>query len=131
VIGGFACILHGLVRNTEDVDILVEPSSTNLEKVIGALSELPDGAAKELTITDLEDNMVVKVADSVEVDISKKAWTLTFNDAWPSHKEADIAGVNIPYLSLDDLITSKATPRAQDQLDQQFLLRLKNANEEK
>lgn len=36
----------GLVRTTEDVDILVEDSEENLKRVIAALSEMEDGAAR-------------------------------------------------------------------------------------
>ena len=81
VIGGHACILHGLVRTTEDVDILVEDSDDNLKKVIAALSEMKDGAARELTPRDLLENVVVKIADEVEVDVSRSAWRISFNDA--------------------------------------------------
>ncbi len=49
VVGGQACILHGLVRTTEDVDLLIEPSENNCRRVIAALSQLADGAARELT----------------------------------------------------------------------------------
>jgi hypothetical protein len=49
VIGGHTCILHGLIRTTEDVDILLEDSEENLKRVTAALSEMEDGAASELT----------------------------------------------------------------------------------
>ena len=61
IIGGHACILHGLVRTTEDVDILLEGSEENLKRVIAALSEMDDGAARELTPRDLLENVVVKL----------------------------------------------------------------------
>ena len=48
VVGGYACILHGLVRTTKDVDILVEESEPNLQRVIDGLSRMEDGAAAEL-----------------------------------------------------------------------------------
>ena len=40
VVGGQACILHGLVRTTEDVDILIDESEENYRNVITALSRL-------------------------------------------------------------------------------------------
>ena len=75
--GGQACILHGLVRTTEDVDILIEPSEENCRRVIQGLAGLEDGAARELTPADLIENVVVKVADEVEVDVSTTAWKVT------------------------------------------------------
>jgi hypothetical protein len=50
IIGGQACILHGLVRTTEDVDVLIQDDENNFRRVIDALSERPDGVARELTI---------------------------------------------------------------------------------
>ena len=38
VAGGHACILHGHVRTTEDVDILVEDSIENFQRLIAGLS---------------------------------------------------------------------------------------------
>lgn len=72
VCGAQACILHGLVRTTEDVDILIEATEENCRRVIEGLSRMEDGAARELTPADLLENVVVKVADEVEVDVS--AW---------------------------------------------------------
>ncbi len=45
LIGGYALALQGIVRLTEDVDILVEPTLDNARRWVRALSQLPDGAA--------------------------------------------------------------------------------------
>jgi predicted nucleotidyltransferase len=124
VIGGHACILHGLVRTTEDVDILVEDSEENLKKVIAALSEMEDAAAKALTPRDLLENVVVKIADEVEVDVSRRAWRISFNDAIDSALHVEIDGVDVPYVDLKTLIATKETPREQDRADIVGLKRL-------
>jgi hypothetical protein len=51
LIGGYALALQGIVRLTEDVDILVEPTPENARRWVRALSRLPDGAAKETRST--------------------------------------------------------------------------------
>src|SRR5690349_9977593 len=104
VCGAQACILHGLVRTTEDVDILVEASPENCLRVIDGLAKLADGAARELTPKDILENVVVKVADEVEVDLSTHAWKVTYADAIASAREEVIEGVRIPFLGLDALI---------------------------
>lgn len=48
LIGGYALYANGLIRNTGDVDIVVRDTPQNNTAWIAALSELPDGAAKEL-----------------------------------------------------------------------------------
>ena len=122
IAGGHACILHGIVRTTEDVDLLIEATEENCARVIRALAQLEDGAAAELTPRDLLDNVVVKIADEVEVDVSTQAWTVTYAEAISASLETVVQGVRIPYLGLDSLIASKETYREQDRLD---LLRLR------
>ena len=117
VIGGRACILHGLIRTTEDVDILVEGSEENCRRVILALSQLADGAAAELSPRELIENVVVKGADEVEVDVSTHAWKVTYAEAIATACETVLDGVRIPYLGLDSLIASKQTYRERDRLD--------------
>ncbi len=117
VVGAQACILHGLVRTTEDVDILIEESEENCQRVIDALSQLEDRAAAELTPRDLVENVVVKVADEVEVDVSRRAWKISYEEAAPSALSVDIEGVTVPYVSLEILMATKDTYREQDQLD--------------
>jgi uncharacterized protein (DUF1330 family) len=117
VAGGYACILHGMVRTTEDVDILIDESTDNYRRVIDALSEMEDHAARDLTLQDFEDNVVIKVADEVEVDISRRAWKVSYTEAAPHARHVDISGVTVPYLSLRDLIASKETYREQDRAD--------------
>lgn len=122
IVGGQACILHGLVRTTEDVDILIQDDEENFKRVIAALSELPEGVARELTMEDLRDNVVVKVADEVEVDISKSAWTVSYADALADSLTVDIECIKVPYIGLKQLIQSKEIYREEDRGD---LLRLK------
>lgn len=125
VCGAQACILHGLVRTTEDVDILIEPREVNCQKVIDALAQLHDGAARELTPADILNNVVVKIADEVEVDVSTHAWKVSYADAIQTAREIMIQGVRVPFLGLDALIASKETYRDQDAHDRLRLLELK------
>lgn len=122
VVGAQAGILHGLVRSTQNVDILIEESESNYAKVIAALSEMEDHAAAELTTDDLRNNMVVKVADEVEVDVSRSAWKVSYPQAVESVLTTEIEGVVVPYVALPVLIASKETYREQDIAD---LVRLK------
>jgi hypothetical protein len=124
VVGARACWLHGYVRATMDVDILVPEDPENHARIIAALSELHDHAAAELTPQDFAENIVVKIADEVEVDVSTRAWTVSFADAFGTSLKIIIQNVEIPYVDLKTLIASKRTPRGQDQVDVQHLLSL-------
>ncbi|MGH7294300.1 MAG: hypothetical protein ACRELB_05180 [Polyangiaceae bacterium] len=61
LIGGYALALQGIVRLTEDVDILVEPTPENARRWVRALSKLPDGAAKELAGDEIDGICVVSL----------------------------------------------------------------------
>ena len=123
IVGGHACILHGHVRTTEDVDVLVEDSLENFQRVIDALSKLEDHAAAELTPLDFVENVVVKIADEVEVDVSRQAWQVSYAEACATSEEIVIDGVRVPFLGLQMLIKSKTTYREQDRAD---LVRLRD-----
>lgn len=48
VIGGMAIIQHGFVRGTEAIDLLIDSSPGNFEKVRAAMLTLPDGAVRDV-----------------------------------------------------------------------------------
>lgn len=107
------------------MDILVEASEENCQRVIDGLARLQDGAARELTPKDILENVVVKVADEVEVDVSTRAWKVSYGDAIDAAREATVEGVHLRFLSLDSLIASKEIYREQDACDRSRLLELK------
>jgi hypothetical protein len=121
IVGARACWLHGYVRATMDVDILVPEDLENHACIIAALSELEDHAAAELTPQDLAENVVVKIADEVEVDVSTRAWRVSYADAIRTSLKTTIEGIEVPYLDLQTLIKSKSTERDQDKVDVQRL----------
>lgn len=125
VVGAWAMILNGLIRATEDVDILIAENPSNYQKVITALSGLPDKAAAELIPEDFADNSFIKIADDIEVDIGIRAWTVTYAEAFPNAQRTTVDGIEIPYLSIPDLIRSKQTHRDQDRVDLENLIRLR------
>jgi hypothetical protein len=111
VIGGRAVILHGLVRTTEDVDILIEDSPDNFQRVIAGLSKMEGHYAAELAPQDFIDNVVVTIGDEVHVDVSTRAWKVSYADAIATALETSIEGVRVPYLGWDALVASKQTYR--------------------
>jgi hypothetical protein len=121
VAGGVAANLHGSVRATKDVDILVPREEANMARVLGALSQLPYGIARELNAAEISRNPITIVGDDPRVDILTLAWTVTFEQAWVSRVVRRIGGVRIPYLGREDLIASKRTGRPADQADIEVL----------
>jgi hypothetical protein len=116
-----AANLHGSVRATRDVDILVPRDRRNMRRLIAALSELPHGIARELDPDMIVDRPITIVGDDPRVDVLTVAWTVTFDGAWPNRVVRHIEGVRIPYLGLTDLKASKRTGRASDRADLEVL----------
>jgi len=121
--GGVAANLHGSVRATRDVDVLVPRDQRNMGRLLLALGELPYGLAQELDPGEIVNNPVTIVGDDPRVDVLTIAWTVTFDDAYPKRIVRRVQGIRVPYLALTDLIASKQTGRATDQADIEALSR--------
>jgi hypothetical protein len=111
IAGGVAANLHGSVRATRDVDVLVPRDVANTTRLLTALSELPYGIAAELDPAVVVAKPFTIVGDDPRVDILTVAASVTFADAWPRRIIRRIDGVRVPYLSKADLLRSKQTGR--------------------
>lgn len=121
VIGGMAMNQHGMLRATEDIDLLVESSRENQEKVRRALEVLPDKAVREMAESDLESFTVVRVADEVVVDLMLAACGITYDEAVNEIEMRKVGGVSIPFPSARLLLRMKQTYRDKDIADRMFL----------
>lgn len=115
LIGGYALALQGIVRLTEDVDVLVEPSLENSRRWVRALSKLPDGAARELEGDDTlhEELYAIRINDEFTVDVMNSASGYSWQQLLPYRKRLE--GINV--LSLEGLLLMKKAGRLKDQAD--------------
>lgn len=129
LVGGQAVRLNGIVRATEDVDILVPFDEANGRRIIAGLAYLE--SAKEMdpewfgAAANADEVQNIRVADRVIVDILFAANGETYETLSPYVREMRIEDVTIPVLDLDGLLKTKTSPREKDQLDRQMLLRLR------
>ncbi len=121
VVGATAMQLWGTTRATRDIDILIEPTTANAERVLRALSSLPFGVANEYTPTDVVSRIVTMIGDTPNVDILTRAWNLQWADAERDIAVFSVDGVPVPTVSIANLIASKRTGRTQDLADIQLL----------
>jgi hypothetical protein len=124
VLGGMAVIQAGFVRATNDIDLLIETSSENQERVRRALMALPDGAVRDMAPDDLDRYVVVRVADEIVVDLMKSACGIDYAAAAAFVDVVEIEGVPIPFASPRLLWRTKQTLRDKDKVDLAFLARL-------
>ena len=130
VIGGMAMIQAGFVRATQDIDLLVDASAGNIERVRRALLDLPDQAIREMAPGDLDTYVVVRVADEIVVDLLKSACGVSYADATAMTETVTLEGVPIPFANTELLWRTKQTPRERDRLDLQFLARRRSGLQE-
>lgn len=124
VIGGLAMNELGLVRVTEDVDLLVEPSVENQQLIRQGLRILPERAIDELgPEEDLRDWVVVRVNDEITVDLMTSACGVTYSDAKDDVTLRAISGVEIPFANRALMIRLKQGNREKDRIDLEYLLR--------
>lgn len=130
VIGGFAIILTGYLRTTGDIDLLVDSSPKNIERIKKALLYLPDQAVREIAPHEVAQYAVVRVADEVIVDLMKRACEVTYDKAEPYIQYQEAHGVRIPYPKPELLIQTKLSMRQKDVEDRLFLEKLINPQKE-
>ncbi|MBX3223767.1 MAG: hypothetical protein KF795_24860 [Labilithrix sp.] len=115
LIGGYALALQGIVRLTEDVDILVEPTLENARRWVRALAKLPDGAANELIGDDSlhTELYAIRINDEFTVDVMNSASGFSWEQLAPYRTRVE--GINV--LSLEGLLRMKEHGRLKDRAD--------------
>lgn len=119
VVGAYAVIFYTEPRYTKDIDIWIEPTPKNAEKVYHALKRF-GAPVKNLTIEDLTNpNLVYQIGiEPNRIDILMGIAKLPFNRAWKGRRVSRYGRQRIYFLGREDLIRAKKQAgRPQDQLD--------------
>ena len=126
VVGGLAVAQAGYVRVTDDIDLIVEPSERNVDRLIAVLSTFGTGAAAELTPADFPiEEGCVRIAEDFDIDVFTLMSGHTYADLLPLSTVHDVDGTPVRFLSADGLIRLKAPSlRPKDQTDVAELRRL-------
>ena len=124
VIGGFAINRLGLVRATDDLDLLIARDAANQALVKKALEILPDKAVRELANDDLARWVVVRVNDDITVDLMTEACGVTYEDAREGIETTELQGVNVPFAGAELMLKMKQGARDKDAADRSFLQQL-------
>ena len=131
VIGGIAINLHGFSRNTEDIDLFVNPNEDNIKKLQASLFEtFKDNDIYEITLEELKKYPVIRYIseESTTIDvITKLGDRFDFSDIEYDIKIID--GIKIKFANLKTLYMLKEkTYREIDQLDLKFIKSKLNNN---
>jgi len=124
VVGGFAINRLGLVRATEDIDLLIAKDIANQALVKKALEILPDKAIRELGDEDIAQWIVVRVNDDITVDLMTEACGVDYEAARTGVEIEVIDGVPIPFAGAELMLRLKQSPREKDAWDRGYLQQL-------
>jgi hypothetical protein len=124
IVGGIAMQFAGFQRATADIDLLVDPSPENVERIRRALCVLEDRAVLEVEPGDVATYTVVRVADEVVVDLIGSAGGVTLAEVEDAVVTGVVGSTEARFLSPQALLRTKQTVRPKDAIDREFLERL-------
>lgn len=124
LIGGFAIVLHGSSRFTEDIDIFIKNNENNINKLRKALNFVfNDNSIEEITLSEINKYAVIRYGanNDIFIDIiGRLGEAFSFEDI--SIEEITVDGINVKIASLESLYKLKEkTYRAVDQDDLLFI----------
>ena len=129
VIGGIAAILHGVPRATFDLDILIEATPDNAQRLLDALLDAGLGTAALTSPGDLLANEITVFKDRVRVDVQTSTPGVRFVDAWSRRRTVAYQGQEFFILAKEDLIRSKRAAGRPVDLEDVRLLELPGADD--
>jgi len=119
VIGGYAVMVYTEPRFTKDLDLWVEASEENGNRVHAALARFGAPLAGVTAADFSQPGLFYQMGrPPVRVDILTSVTGMQFVDAWAGRVEKDFSGVRAWFISRPDLICIKAAlGRPRDLLD--------------
>jgi len=122
MIGGFATRFHGFDRVTEDLDLWLEDTVENRKNLRAAFNVLGYGDQPAFeTMQFVPGWSSFHVGSTVALDIMtemKGLQSLTFQECLEQASVAEIEGIKIPFLHINQLIANKkAVNRPKDKVD--------------
>jgi hypothetical protein len=135
MIGGVATNLHGYQRTTDDIDVWIEDTQENRQKVRKAFKEYSGVdyfMLESIQIVPGWTNFSLNNGMRMDLMVSVKGLeNLSFKECLEMASEADLGPVTIPFLHMNHLIASKkAANRPKDQIDVIYLEKIKKLMEE-
>lgn len=121
VIGDLAINRLGSTRATEDVDLLIARDLANQRLVKEALRILPNRSIDELGDEDIAQWVVVRVSDTILVDLMTEACGVNFEEAAGGIEVEVLQGEPIPFAGPELMLKLKRGLREKDVTDRGFV----------
>jgi hypothetical protein len=127
VIGGIAAVLYGVPRATFDLDVLIEASADNVERLLTAMTEAGLGTASLASVDEVLSKEITIFTDRIRLDIQTSTPGLAFEQAWARRVTMNYKGQRLEVVSLSDLIASKRASGRDVDLEDVRMLEAKGA----
>jgi hypothetical protein len=126
VVGAHALAVHGVPRGTQDLDVWIDPTSENVERVWRALAAFGaplDGLGVSRDDLRTVDTVVQLGLPPNRIDVLTSITGIPeFSEAWDTRVEHELRGRPIPFLGRDALLRNKrASGRRKDLADVEAL----------
>lgn len=119
LVGGYAVILHTEPRYTKDLDIWVRPSHPNAKRVTRALERFGVPLFRVRLSELAHPGLTLQIGvEPIRIDLITEIEGVDFEKAWRRRALLPIGGMEVPVLSVQDLIRNKrSVARPMDLVD--------------
>ncbi len=123
VVGAYAMGVYGFPRATGDIDLWINTTELNSQKVLKSLQEF-GAPLNNLESKDFMQKGVVFQIGVVprRIDIITEIDGVKFDEAFKKRTTVEVEGLSVPIISKENLLINKlASGRPKDKLDAEFL----------
>lgn len=119
VVGAFAVAYYGYPRFTADLDLFIERSQENAERLVQVMERFGFGDLNLSADDFLKEDQVIQLGVSPNrIDLLTFISAVDFQEAWAARQQTEFQGVSVPIISKELLKRNKAaTGRSQDLVD--------------
>ncbi len=128
IVGGYAMAFHGKPRYTGDLDIWIDVSDYNAEKMLSVIDDFGFSSSNFKKNDFLKQNLINQIGfPPLRIDIITSIDGVTFTDAYSAKQIIDLDGFHANYIGLNELIQNKkSSARKIDLSDVEDLQKQKN-----
>ncbi len=118
LVGGYVVNYYGYSRATGDMDVWVKPTRANAERVAAALRAFGFGQNEvSADLFDGSDRVVRLGMPPLRIEIVTSPSGVDFDECYARRLTAEVEGIEVPVLSLQDLLANKRAAGRHKDLD--------------
>src|SRR5207247_1034519 len=104
LLGGYAVIAYGYVRNTSDIDVVVSDGEENAKRLMKALADFGFGETElRADLFSQPDSVVRMGVEPIKIEILNYLKGVDFRDAYSRRRSVKVEDIDIDLIALPDL----------------------------